>query len=980
MYLKEIKAQGFKSFAEKIEIDLSDGINGIVGPNGSGKSNIVDAIRWVLGEQSVKSLRGDGAMTDVIFSGSKSRNASGSASVTLVFDNSDKYLPVDYTEVSIKRRVYKDGINEYFLNGEKCRLKDITDILLDSGIAKESFNIISQGKIEEILSNKPSDRRTIFEEAAGVLKYKRRKEEALRKLEKTHDNINRADDIIKELEIQVEPLKEQKDKALKYLKFTEELKNIEVALITDDITKISEKLEQNKEKIDKLNHELLSLSTTNVSSEAKITSYRLKISKLEEDLNQKQKELIDKTTKVEKINSQKEILLERKKYEVEDTKLHEEVLRLKEEELRYKKELSNLDLDINEKIKQLQIIEDKLNEFKNLINEKKNNKQKLEQILTETIRRENKLQLEIASLKESLETNMTLPFAVKSILDNVRLKNIHTTLGKLLEVEEKYTTAITTALGASANYVVVEDEEAAKESINFLKQNKMGRVTFLPLSTIKSRFIEQEVLSFLKQCKGFISIASSLVQYDPKYKNVVESQLGNAIIVDTIDTANFLSQKINYRYRIITLEGEIINVGGSITGGSSKTTNQFQLKYTLESYLKEQEKLQKQIKDIEEKMNSVDYEWKALEDEYYLKNKENLEQKEYLNQKLSSKENIQNILERITSSINGNNHLLNNSLSKEEEEILKTYYQVLEQKDFLMHEIEKIKQEKYSLQEELEEYEHQVREENTLYNSKNKELKNLEIENNRFDVKLDMLLVTLNETYTLTYEKTKNEYFLTMDNEEARMKVNVLKKDIREIGPVNINAPEEYAKVSTRYEFLISQKEDLIKAENVLLEIIHEMDEIMEKEFLTSFHKIREKFNETFKELFKGGSADLKLSDPSNILETGIEIIASPPGKKLTTISLLSGGEKTFTAISLLFAILKSREVPFCILDEVEAALDEANVNSFGEYLLKLKEKTQFILITHKKKTMEYVDVLYGITMQESGVSKLVSVRLEDLK
>ena len=980
MYLKEIKAHGFKSFAEKIEIDLSNGINGIVGPNGSGKSNIVDAIRWVLGEQSVKSLRGEGAMTDVIFSGSKSRGASNSASVTLVFDNSDKYLPVEYTEVSIKRKVYKDGVNEYFLNGEKCRLKDIQDILLDSGIAKESFNIISQGKIEEILSNKPSERRIIFEEAAGVLKYKRRKEEALRKLEKTHDNIARADDIIKELEIQVKPLKEQKEKALKYIDLTDELKKIEVALITDDITQISEKLEQNKEIMNKLNNELVSLSTMNSTNEAQITSYKLQISKLEETYNIKQKEYIEKTTKVEKINSQKEILLERKKYEVEDTKLHEEILRLKEEELRYKKDLSSIEFDIKEKIKIEQQIDDDLQKFTTAMNQKKKEKQKLEQILTETIRKENKLKLEINTLKESIETNQTLPLSVKSVLDNIRLKNIHTTLGKLLEVEEKYTKAITTALGASSNYVVVEDEQAAKEAISFLKQNQNGRVTFLPLTTIQPRFIDQKTIDFLHQFPSFIAIASSLVQYHPKYKNVVESQLGNTIIVDTIDNATILSQKINYRYRIITLDGELINVGGSITGGITKTINPFQLKYTLESYLKENLKQLNEIKVLEEQINEMDYQWKALEDEYYLKNKEKIEINEYIHQRLSSKEEMMNRLERITSSIEGNNHLLNHSLSKEEEAILNSYYQALEEKEHILHEIEKIKQEKYTIQEQLEEYEHQVREKNSLYNSKSKELKNLEIENNRYDVKLDMLLVTLNETYTLTYEKAKNEYFLTMDKEDARNKVNILKRDIREIGPVNLNAPEEYAKVSTRYEFLISQKEDLIKAENVLLDIIHEMDEVMKTEFLSSFEQIRKKFNETFQELFKGGSADLKLSDPSNILETGIEIIASPPGKKLTTISLLSGGEKTFTAISLLFAILKSREVPFCIFDEVEAALDEANVNSFGEYLVKLKEKTQFILITHKKKTMEYVDVLYGITMQESGVSKLVSVRLEDLK
>lgn len=980
MYLKCIKAQGFKSFADKIEIDFCDGINGIVGPNGSGKSNIVDAIRWVLGEQSVKSLRGEGAMTDVIFSGSKTRGALGSASVTLVFDNTDKYLPLDYTEVSIKRKVYKDGSNEYFINQEKCRLKDIVDILLDSGIAKESFSIISQGKIEEILSNKPTDRRVVFEEVAGVLKYKRRKEEALRKLEKTHDNMNRADDIIKELELQVGPLKEQKEKALQYKQYQKELEDIEIALITDDITTLSEQYEKNKEKITVLNNELLSLTTTNATKEAETSSFKLKLAKLEEELNEKQKSFIEMTTTVEKINSQKEILLERKKYEVEDGKLHNELLRQKEEELLCQNEIASLENELLLRHKENEKIKQQLHTYMTSIEQKKEEKQKVEKNLSATLLQKKKTEIDISSLRENLETNHMLPFAVKTVLDNKRLTGIHTILGNLIDVEEKYSTAIANVLGASVNYIVTDDEESAKRAIQFLKQNKSGRVTFLPLTTILPRFVDKEVIDVVQIEKGFIALASEIVHFDPKYKNIIARELGNVLVVDTIDNANVISKKIRFRYRIVTLDGELINVGGSITGGASKTSSLIEQKYLLEKALKTEEDLLKQIEKLENDSNTIDYDLKALEDSYYLKNKEKLEGEEYIRNRLSTKNELEKRLENLQNSTLGIHQLLDQTLIEEEEKILKSYYQAVLEKDKLNQAIEELKQEKQELNETLEEYDHELKQKNATYNAKSKELKSLEIEVNRLDVKLDMLLSTLNETYTLTYEKTKNEYFLTMEKDEAQRKVATLKNNLKCLGTVNLNAPEEYEKVSGRYEFLIHQKEDLLQAENVLLEIIQEMDEVMKKEFIQSFEEIRLKFNETFQELFKGGYADLKLSDPSNLLETGIEIIASPPGKKLTTISLLSGGEKTFTVISLLFAILQIRQIPFCIFDEVESALDEANVNSFGEYLGKLKDKTQFIIITHKKKTMEYVDVLYGITMQESGVSKLVSVRLEEMQ
>ena len=980
MYLKKIIAQGFKSFADKITIDLENNITGIVGPNGSGKSNVVDAIRWVLGEQSVKSLRGDGNMTDVIFQGSKSRSASNVASVTLIFDNTDHYINLNFSEIAIKRRVYRDGTNEYYLNNEQCRLKDITNILLDSGMAKESFNIISQGQIEQIISAKPTDRRVMIEEAASVLKYKHRKEEAIRKLEKTNNNISRVNDIISELEHQVEPLKIEKEKTLKYIDIKEELENIEIALIAQDITNLNYKYQDNKSKIEILNKEIMSLSTSNSTNETKLLEYKVKQNELENKIKENQNKLLELTELSEKLNSQKKIILERQKYEVNDTKLHDNMINLKEKQLKLENDINILELEINTLKGSHREIIDLINDKEQEIIVTKVNKNDKEKKLTNEIRNDLNLKQKINSITETIENNNTLPQSVKNILNNPKLSGIHNVIGKLIDVDEIYTKAITTILGVSANNIVVDTEQDAKEAIKYLKENNLGRATFFPLSIIKEKEISNQDKYILNE-KGVINTASNLVNFDPKYKNIIENQLGNVIVVDNIDTGNIISKKLNYRYRVVTLDGEILHVGGSITGGNTKTTqNIISLKYELESTIKEKQTTEIKIKTLEEEINKNDNILKQQEDELYLLNKTKIEKEELINTKEKQLEEQNKNLEEIKLDINGTKNILEGRLTEEEESILKKYYESIRQKDETVNNISILEDEKHDLEEEKEQYEYQLKKENTIYNTKNKELKDLEIEVNRLDVKLDTLLNTLNETYNMTYEKATSLYKLELDEDLARTKVNTLKRNLKEIGEVNINAPKQYDEISGRYEFLIKQREDLINAENTLLDIIKEMDTVMIKEFTKTFEIINKNFNETFKELFRGGSASLKLTDPENILETGIEIDACPPGKKLKNISLLSGGEKTFTAISLLFAILKSRPVPFCVLDEVEAALDEVNVDSFGNYVKKLQKNSQFIIITHKKKTMEYANTLYGITMQESGVSKLVSVKLESLE
>ncbi len=981
MYLKEIKAHGFKSFADKIVIDLEGNITGIVGPNGSGKSNVVDAVRWVLGEQSVKSLRGSDNMTDVIFSGSKSRNPLNVASVTLVFDNTDHYLPIDFNEVAIKRRVYRDGTNEYFINNEKCRLKDITDILLDSGIAKESFNIISQGKIDDILSNRPQDRRVIFEEAAGVLKYKRRKEEALRKLDRTHDNMSRVEDIIGELEVQVLPLKQQKEKALEYLEVKEELEGIEVAVIASDITEINESYKEKKNLIEKLNSEILSISTSNNGNEARISELKLKIDNLNNEINIKQRELLEITTKVEKINSRKNIILERQKYQVEDSKLHTSLVDAKEKILKIETDIASTNNLIIIKSDEVSDLREKCNLKEKDVNDLKLLRTKLDSAIGDNYRKQNILKSKIEILKDNIESNSILPSSTKAILDNPKLTGIHNVIGKLFELDEAYSTAISTALGAASANIVVDNEMIAKEAINYLKNNNLGRATFFPLNIIKPKGIDTETMNILRSSNGFIAIASDLVSYDKTYYNIIVNQLGNVIVAKDIDSANMISKRINYRYRIVTLDGNMLHVGGSITGGNKiNNRNVITLKYELENLINEYKKVLEDISKIEDNMNITDANISSESDKLYLLTKNKTVLEDEISSKKMGVSELNDMLDDLKHEAVSINNMLGGSLSNEEDMVIKEYYAALKDKEMITNNLESLSNERENYKEELDEYEHSIKQENSTYNAKTKELNNLEIEVNRMDVKLDNMLNTLSETYNITYEKASNEYKLYIDVDEARTKVSSLRRKMRDIGMVNLAAIDEYDKVSERYEFLIKQKEDLTNAETTLLEIIEEMDNVMKDDFIKTFDIISENFAVTFKELFNGGTAELKLTDPSNILETGVEIIASPPGKKLTSISLLSGGEKTFTAISLLFAILKSRRVPFCILDEVEAALDDVNVVSFGKYLTNLATKTQFIVITHKKKTMEFVNTLYGITMQESGVSKLVSVKLEEIK
>lgn len=1180
MLLKRLEMVGFKSFAERTAVDFVPGVTAVVGPNGSGKSNVTDAVRWVLGEQSAKSLRG-GKMEDIIFAGSDSRKPLNFAEVAITLDNEDHFLPIDYNEVCIMRRVYRSGESEYYINKQQCRLKDIVDLLMDSGLGRDSFSIISQGRVEQILNSKPDERRAIFEEAAGVLKYKTRKKKAEVKLKETEENLNRVRDIIYELESQIEPLRIQSSIAQDYLDKKEELEQYEVSLLIYEIEQLHTQWETLKKQLEENRDKEIELSTQIQNKEAEIQQLRDKQTALDESIEQLQQVLLVTSEELEKIEGRKEVLKERKKnYEKNRSQLEHDIQQDKEKLANLEVEINDLSLkrkeiqavlqedknQLKEKQKQLDAysedIEGKIESLKGdyieLLNQQatiKNDIQHLQQriqqiqVKRQSLTTDNDRYIqkrnEILSEKESLQQKIdiiqekidhmirqyrdeqkkfeqlqskydaeektyykALQFVQqakqrKELLEEMEdeyagfyqgvkevLKARHTLPGiegaiaELIQVDKSYSVAIDIALGASLQHIVVKNEEAARAAIQFLKTNRSGRATFLPMTVIQPKEIPSHLINQIQNNPAFVGIAANLVSFDGKYANIIHHLLGNVIIAKDLQGANELARIIHYRNRIVTLEGDVVNPGGSMTGGAAKQktssllsrkqeldtlqsklvdmenkcivleknlkdkkialTNQEQLieklKLEGEELRKEELELKDQMKDImwkesniNEKLSLYDNEEQTLREE-----QENLQTKKESNeqrvneiaenikdidlkiQELSKKKNLdQSKKSELIEQINE----LKIVIAKKEEQanhIVKQYSDVkirfdetkkqLQQNEqdlqLLIDEMESQdsgesklqkeaeqklvdknqtidliahrRKERLELQQTLEDLELETKELKRQHKGFSEIVADENIQLNRLDVELDNRLNVLRDEYLITYEGAKEKYPLTVPYEEAKRKVKLIKLAIDELGTVNLGAIDEYKRVSERYEFLTKQKEDLESAKNTLFQVIDEMDEEMVKRFSESFTRIKAEFDVVFKSLFGGGRAELRLTDPDDLLNTGVEIIAQPPGKKLQNLHLLSGGERALTAIALLFAILKVRPVPFCILDEVEAALDEANVYRFSQFLKHFSKETQFIVITHRKGTMEEADVLYGVTMQESGVSKLVSVRLED--
>ena len=976
MFLKSIRAQGFKSFADKLDLEITPGITCIVGPNGSGKSNIVDAVRWVLGEQSVRSLRGTNSMTDCIFSGSESREAQKRAMVALTFDNKDKYLKSDFNEVEIKRIVYSSGENEYYINNSRVRLKDITDLFMDSGAGSNAFNIIYQGNVTDIVNSKAQDRRNIFESAAGVLKYRRRKEESLKKLEKTEENLTRIDLVTTELSKTVLPLKEQSIIAKKYLDIKKELESTDIALIIKDITDINSEYNTLKINVETLKEKLLNLKNPELDSQ--LEKLKLNNLELEDEINNKKDKLLKISEDLNALNSEKQITIERQKYEVNNKALDSNLLKLKEQELELQKRLDVLTKEVNDIELSISSERDKVNEVKDKLLVLKVKKSTVNNNAMDTNKALFLLQNKINILENNILNAENTPVAVRNVLNNPRLYGIHNTIGKILEIPEKYLIATDVALGLATNYIVVDDDEKAIQAISYLKERKLGRATFFPLNIIKSRQVSDDVINEIKNIRGYIGILSELIDFKEEYRNIVENQLGQVIVVENANVLNIVGKLINYKYRIVSLDGEIQHAGGSITGGTSKKNSMLNEKNELN-------KLKEEYNNLNAKLNSLNNELDSYEQNILdLEEKENVLNKYIilLNDELFNKRtNLSRMMEEhknLKSELDGISSLQTNKLDDYLVNLLEKIKKIQEEKEFTEKDIKKLVDEKNTINDEISILEKKQRDTNSNYNSVNNDLKDKEIMMSKMEVKLDNLLEELNDEYNLTYDYASVSYHLDMDVDLAREKVRRLKKDLYNLGNVNLGSIDEYERLSKRYDFLESQKDDLKKSSAELKDIIKQMDEIMIEKFQKSFIDINKHFMEIFKLMFKGGKGELKLSDPEDLLNTGIDIIAIPPGKKINSPVSLSGGEKALTAICLLFAMLKVKSSPFVILDEAEAALDEVNVDMFGKYLAQEKQNSQFIVITHKKRMMEYADCLYGITMQESGVSKIVSAKLEN--
>ena len=1182
MYLKRLEMYGFKSFADKTVLDFMPGITTVIGPNGSGKSNISDCIRWVLGEQSLKSLRGTKS-EDIIFAGTQNRKSLGYAEASMVIDNSDGKLPIEYNEVVVTRRIYRSGETGYFINKTPCRLKDVLELFMDTGIGKDGYSIIGQGKIEEILSNKSEDRRHIFEEAAGIVKYRTRKADSEKKLEQTKLNLLRINDIISEIENNIEPLKNQSEKAKKFLNLREELKNVEVGLFLynienfknqiDDILENIEILETNqvrenenlnelqvkkeelKEQVDSLIEKIEETQNLGFEGNQKREQYNSEIGVLAERLSNNKENYERYAFEIEDLEKQNKELekeqnqkLEKKNNLFTNKEKFEKELKEKEEELaKYSKTLSEKELEIESKKQIVQKnIDDKYEivgevntekaNYENLEKREKSLKNEIQETISELdSTRTNKEEssksfYELEKSKNSINNNLLkiksekdmssqklkdydtkintyqseyrikesrykflvetekekegYAKSVKSLIeatekDSSLAKGVHGVLANLISVDKKYELAIEMTLGASIQNIVTDTEEEAKKLVNYLRDNNLGRASFLPISSVKGQKVSGINTS---KVDGIIGIASDLIKTDKKYNEIILSLLGRTVIVEDINSAIKLARQNSYKFKIVTLKGDVINPSGAISGGSVATKTAsilgrgkeikalekelFEIKSKIEKLQAEKEKYensissllekfeekQKEAQELEivyatekQKIDTIDLEIEKLDsklsklridldniknekEENILKQKEltekvskmdeenaslnivieeftklNRDNQKYIddlnfditNLKISvssfdeSEMSINEIMDRITSEMDKNTLSIQNKKSAREkiivdnqeldlkieatkQQIIDLEKEILESSD----KVEKLKQERTNKNEKLNNVEKDIESQNEKIENLKNHTSKLDLKKSKIELELNQIINKMWEEYELTpntvgdIEKIKNPT-------EVQKQVNSLRNEIRDLGSINVDAIKEYQELKERYDFMSEQRLDLEDSSSKLKKIISEMTETMKKQFAEQFKIINKNFGEVFTELFGGGKAELILADEENILECGIDIAVQPPGKKLQNMMLLSGGEKAFTAIALLFAILKMNPAPFCVLDEIEAALDDVNVYRFAEYLKKFSKDSQFLVITHRKGTMEAADTVYGITMEEKGISKLLSMKLK---
>lgn len=965
MFLKRIELQGFKSFADKTVINFDHSVTGVVGPNGCGKSNISDAIRWVLGEQSVKSMRGS-SMTDIIFNGSEKRRRVNLAEVTLVFDNAEKPLNSDFEEVEVTRRLYRDTReSEYLINKTPCRLRDIHDLVMDTGLGRDSLSIISQGSISFFAEAKPQERRMIFEEAAGVAKYKRRKIESISKLERTQENIERMQDIVEEIEKQVSPLRRAAKKAKIFLEKKDALEAIEVSVLVSDISTFRKEIDETNTIIYDLEAQVAQTETQIGVLEHELESSRQEGFILDQGIVKSQEKMMSLVREIGILEARKIEIEEKRKYTLEVGNAQERANEL------YAL-LNDAKLEYEERFKRHELLKAEVDLHNQATYE--NNRvildiqQKIDMLRSQ--RQSTLSRLDV--LKHRLERPYEHQYGVQTIMNNKHsISGIHDTVGNLLLPLEGYELAISTALGGATNHVVTDDDKAAVHAIQFLKRNRSGRATFIPLTVVKPRSANHDVLTIAHNTQGFKGIASDFVEVDARYSDLSLSFMGDVYVFDTIEHANTLAKRVNYNAKIVTLDGDVIHRGGTMSGGQNKNQS---------NSIAE---IRRDIDRFEETIKRNDIELDALNvDLTHIKNK-HLKDNELLMEKRIALAQIEPLLDVKRSkyeSLKSDYDALELESDKNEkldDDVITQLNRAYMERDELTSKLSLDHERRLNLSNEIQRKELTLRQHRQDLNGRNQLLNNHKMTNVKRETQCESLLERLSSEYQMTFEYASENVFDGLKSTK-REEVLLLRDEISKLGNVNLDAPEEYEAINERYEFLTTQLHDLTDSRQKLLDIIEEMDEIMSVQFKEMFDKINQELSAVFTQLFNGGKAKLVLEDPDDLLNTGVDIDVQPPGKSVQNIRLFSGGEKSLIAISVLFSILKARHVPLCIFDEVEAALDQVNVERLATYIQSLSDDTQFIVITHRSGTMERCDVLYGVTMPTQGVSSLLKVQLEE--
>lgn len=958
--------QGFKSFADKVVINFDDPVTGVVGPNGCGKSNISDAIRWVLGEQSVKQMRGT-SMTDVIFNGSETRKKVNIAQVSLVFNNTNKVLNSDYEEVEVTRKLYRDTReSEYMINKVPCRLRDIHDLVMDTGLGRDSLSIISQGSISYFAEARPQDRRVIFEEAAGVAKYKRRKIESIRKLERTQENIERMQDIVDEIHKQVRPLKRAAEKALVYTEKKEALEKIEVSVLVAEIDQLNRTIKENNQKAYSYEANSAEYETRIGVLEHELEQKRLEEFQLDQSIMKGQEELMQLGREIGTLETRKVEIDEKRKYTMEvgnvEEKAKQMYVKVQEAKIEFDeraKRHSELKAETEFLMKSSHNLQDKLNETRQ-------NKSFIEN-------QKHQLMDRLNILKHRLNRPFEQNQGVQTIMNNKdNLYGIHDVVANLLISNAEYDLAISTSLAGANMHIVTSDSQAAVNGINFLKKNRSGRATFIPLEVLKERNVHPDALLVCEHAQGFLGLASDFVENDSVYDVLRDNLLGNIILVDSIENANVLSKRLNYRYRLVTLEGDVIHTGGRMSGGANTNANlsSAAIKLEIENIETQINRFDIQLDEVELKNNELNQQYRKENDLLMQKRIAFAQVEPLLDVKRAQYERLQAEYDDLNIDHQGEVDIV--------DEVITRLNNALMKRDEISSNISLTRERRYNLSNELQKQEQAIREYRRNLSDVTKELNELKLQNTRFETQSDFALNRLSTEYQMTYEYALENIF-DITKQDQKDEVLKLRAEIQKLGNVNLDAPQEYEETKERYDFLSHQLTDLVDSREKILSIISELDEIMEVQFKEMFDKINSELQDVFAKLFNGGKARLILEDPDDILNTGVDIDVQPPGKSVQNIRLFSGGEKSLIAISVLFAIIKARTVPLCIFDEVEAALDQVNVERLANYIQELSEDdTQFILITHRPGTMAKCDVLYGVTMPTEGVSSLLSVKLDE--